>query len=131
MENRIEKIRTIKFYKNYFKEFYVEQEDDVRRKINYSFSMVETQRIVPRKFFRHIEGSDGIYEIRAEYQGNIYRVMCCLDKEAVVVLFQGFQKKSQKTPQKEIKLAENLRKQYFKEKEDKLYGRKEEAGYHE
>ncbi len=119
MENRIEKIRTIKFYKNYFKEFYVEQEDDVRRKINYSFSMVETQRIVPRKFFRHIEGSDGIYEIRAEYQGNIYRVMCCLDKEAVVVLFQGFQKKSQKTPQKEIKLAENLRKQYFKEKEDK------------
>ncbi len=119
MEKHKEKIRTIKFYKNYFKEFYIEQEEDVRKKINYSFSMVETQRIVPRKFFRHIDGSDGIYEIRAGYEGNIYRVMCCLDKGAIVVLFQGFQKKTQKTPQKEIKMAEKLRKQYFKEKEDK------------
>ena len=119
MENHKEKIRTIRFYKNYFKEFYVEQEDEVRKKINYSFSMVETQRIVPKKFFRHIDGSDGIYEIRAEYKGNIYRVMCCMDKGSIVVLFQGFQKKTQKTPQKEIKMAEKLKKQYFKEKEDK------------
>lgn len=119
MGNHKEKIRTIRFYKNYFKEFYVEQEDNVRKKINYSFSMVETQRIVPKKFFRHIDGSDGIYEIRTEYEGNIYRVMCCMDKGSIVVLFQGFQKKIQKTPQKEIKMAEKLKKQYFKEKEDK------------
>lgn len=81
--------------------------------------MVETQRIVSKKFFRIIEGSDGIYEIRAEYEGNIYRVMCCMDKGAVVVLFQGFQKKTQKTPQKEVRIAERLKKEYFKEKEDK------------
>lgn len=119
MEVSQKKIRTIKYHKNYFKEFYVEQTDEVRRKINYSMKMVETQRIVPKKFFCIIEGSDGIYEIRAEYAGNIYRIMCCMDKGAVVVLFQGFQKKTQKTPLKEIKIAERLKKEYFKEKEGK------------
>lgn len=91
-----EKFRTIRFYKNYFIEFYLNQNDNVQRKLDYSFVMVETQRIVSKKFFRIIEGSDGIYEIRAEYEGNIYRVMCCMDKGAVVVLFQGFQKKNAK-----------------------------------
>lgn len=114
-----EKVRTIKFHKNYFKEFYVEQSMEVRREINYSMSMVETQLIVPKKFFSRIIGSDGIYEIKAEYEGNIYRVMCCMDKGAVVILFQGFQKKTQKTPQKEIRMAERLKKEYFKEKEGK------------
>lgn len=114
-----EKYRTIKFYKNYFTEFYFSQSDDVQKKIDYSFIMVETQRVVPKKFFRIIEGSDGIYEIKAEYAGNIYRIMCCMDKGAVVVLFQGFQKKTQKTPQKEIRMAEKLKKEYFKEKEGK------------
>lgn len=113
------KIRTIIFYKNYFKEFYIKQAEEIRRKINYSMSMVETQRIVPKKFLRFIEGSDGIYEIRTEYGGNIFRVMCCMDKDAVVVLFQGFQKKTHKTPQKEIRLAEKLKHEYYKEKEDK------------
>lgn len=81
--------------------------------------MVETQRIVPKKFFSRIVGSDGIYEIKAEYEGNIYRLMCCMDKGSIVVLFQGFQKKTQKTPPREIKIAEKLKKEYFKEKEGK------------
>lgn len=119
MEISQKKIRTIKFHKSYFKEFYVEQTDEVRRKINYSLKMVETQRIVPKKFFRVIDGSDGIYEIRAEYGGNIYRIMCCMDIDAIVVLFQGFQKKTQKTPPGEIKMAQRLRADYFKEKEGK------------
>ena len=59
----MEKVRTIKLFKNYFKEFYIEQTDDVRDKINFVLRLVETQRIIPRKFFRIIEGSDGIYEI--------------------------------------------------------------------
>lgn len=62
------KIRTILFYKNYFKEFYIEQSEAVRRKINYSMSLVETQRIVPKKFFKLLDGTDGIYEIRTEYK---------------------------------------------------------------
>ena len=102
----MEKVRTIKLFKNYFKEFYIEQTDDVRDKINFVLRLVETQRIIPRKFFRIIEGSDGIYEIRVELDSNIYRIFCCMDKGSIVVLFHGFQKKTQKTPSKEIKRAE-------------------------
>lgn len=65
----MEKIRTIKLFRNYYKEFYVAQTDDVRQKINRVLKMIETQRIVPIKFFKHIEGSDGIYERRKE-EGN-------------------------------------------------------------
>lgn len=115
----MEKIRNIKLFKNYYKEFYVAQTQIVRDKINYILKMVETQRIVPKKFFRIIEGSDGIYEIKIEMESNIYRIFCCMDEGAVVVLFHGFQKKTQKTPQKEIKRAEAIKKEYFKSKEAK------------
>ena len=67
--------------------------------------------------FRFIEESDGIYEIRIEIESNIYRIFCCMDDGALVVLFNGFQKKSQKTPRKEIKRAEAIKKEYFKYKE--------------
>ena len=112
----MEKIRTIKLFRNYYKEFYVAQTDDVRQKINRVLKMIETQRIVPIKFFRYIEGSDGIYEVRVEVGNNIYRVFSCFDKGAVVVLFHGIQKKSQKTPPKEIRRAEAIKKEYFKSK---------------
>ena len=111
------KIRTIILFKSYFKDFYVAQTQVVRDKINYVLRLVETQRIIPRKFFRIIEGTDGIYEIRIESEGNIYRVFCCLDEGALVVLFHGFQKKSQKTPPKEIKRAKTIMKEYLKSKE--------------
>ena len=113
----MEKIRTIKLFKNYYKEFYVEQTQTVRDKINAVLKLVETQRIIPKKFFSIIDGSDGIYEIRVEIESNIYRIFCCMDKGAVVVLFHGFQKKIQKTPLKEIKRAEVIKKEYFNSKE--------------
>ena len=109
----MDKIRTIKLFKNHYKEFYVAQTKTVRDKINSVLKLVETQRIIPKKFFRIIEGSDGIYEI----ESNIYRIFCCMDSGAVVVLFHGFQKKTQKTPLKEIKRAEAIKKEYFKSKE--------------
>lgn len=114
----MDKIRSIKLYKSYFKDFYIAQSKGVRDKINYSLYMVETMKIIPSKFFRNIEGSEGLYEIRTEYGGNIYRVFCCMDADFIVVLFQGFQKKTQKTPAKEIKMAERLRKEYFKDKKE-------------
>ena len=113
----MDRIRTIKLFKNYFKDFYVAQTQTVRNKINFVLKLVEMQRIIPSKFFRIIEGSDGIYEIRVEIESNIYRIFCCLDGGAVVVLFHGFQKKTQKTPLKEIKRAESIKKEYFKSKE--------------
>jgi len=45
-----------------------------------------------------------------------YRVLCFFDKENLVILINSFQKKTQKTPSKEIALAEKLKKQYFIDK---------------
>ena len=87
----MEKVRFIKLFKNYYKEFYVAQTKVVRDKINFVLQMVETQRMIPKKFFRIIEGSDGIYEIKVEIESNIYRIFCCLDEGAVVVLFHGYE----------------------------------------
>ena len=115
----MEKVRHIKLFRSYFKDFYVKQTQTVRDKINFVLKLVETQRIIPKKFFKLIEGSDGIYEVRVEIESNIYRVFCCMDEGAVVVLFHGIQKKSQKTPPKEIKKAEAIKKEYFKSKEEK------------
>ena len=113
----MEKVRNIRLFKNYFKDFYVAQTKTVRDKINSVLKLVETQRMIPKKFFRIIEGSDGIYEIKVEINSNIYRIFCCMDSGAVVVLFHGFQKKTQKTPLKDMKRAEAIKKEYFKSKE--------------
>ena len=113
IEYSMEKVRQIKLFKNYYKEFYVAQTQTVRDKINFVLRMVESQRIIPKKFFRILEGSDGIYEIRVEIESNIYRVFCCMDEGAMVVLFHGIQKKSQKTPSDQIARAERLKKREF------------------
>jgi phage-related protein len=119
IKERVDKIRTIKLYKTYFKDFYVAQADDVRKKINYVLKLVESLPIIPERFFRAIEGTDGLYEIRVEVNGNIYRIFCCMDNGSLVVLFNSFQKKTQKTPKKEIDKGVAIMKQYFKEKENK------------
>ena len=79
--------------------------------------LIATLDRVPLKFFSHMEGTTGIYEIRVEVGSDIYRVFGFFDKGQLVILINGFQKKSQKTPKKEIELAEKLKKQYFDEKE--------------
>ena len=58
-------------------------------------------------------GTDGLFEIRIEIEGNIYRIFCCFDKGNLVILFNAFQKKTQKTPRKEIELAKKLKEDYF------------------
>lgn len=106
------KVREIRLFKSYFKDFYITQTVAVRNKINYILRLIETQKVVPVKFFKFIEGTDGIYEIRVEANGNIFRIFCCLDGGALVILFHGFQKKTQKTPKNQIKRAEAIKKEY-------------------
>lgn len=72
---------------------------------------------VPEKFLKHLNGTNGLYEIRVAYQSNIYRIFCCFDEGKLVVLFNGFQKKTQKTPKKEIEKAERLMDEYFELKD--------------
>ncbi|WP_317193141.1 type II toxin-antitoxin system RelE/ParE family toxin [Pedobacter segetis] len=80
---------------------------------------MRTVQNVPKKFLGHMTGTDGLYEIRIEFESNIYRIFCCFDKGNLVVLFNGFQKKSQKTPKKEIDLASKLKNEYFNSKKEK------------
>lgn len=108
--------RQIIFHQHYFLEFYLNQTDKVQEKIEYVFKIIRTVQNVPKKFLDHITGTDGIYEIRIEFESNIFRVFCCFDKGNIVVLFNGFNKKTQKTPMKEIDLAKKLKDEYFNQK---------------
>ncbi len=72
--------------------------------------------MIPKKYFNHMEDTDGLFEIRVEVGSNIFRVFSFFDEGNLVILLNGFQKKSQKTPKNEIELAEKLKKEYFNEK---------------
>ncbi|MBS1756461.1 MAG: type II toxin-antitoxin system RelE/ParE family toxin [Bacteroidetes bacterium] len=108
--------RQLKTYGSYFLDLYNALDEDVQEKIDWVFEIVKTAEHIPKKSFDHLTGSDGIFEIRIEYESNIYRVLCFFDKGNLVVLINSFQKKTQKTPPKEIALAEKLKKQYFIDK---------------
>ena len=71
---------------------------------------------VPIKFLKAIEGRKGLYEIRVRQGNNIYRIFCCFDEGNLVILFNGFQKKSQKTPKEQLDKAEALMIKYFEQK---------------
>ena len=112
-------VRKIEFYKDYFTDFYGKQSKKVQEKIEYVFELIKKVRQVPKRFLNHITGTDGLYEIRVEYQSNIFRIFCFFDKGNLIILLNAFQKKTQKTPKKEIKLAEKLKKEYFELKKSK------------
>ena len=112
-------IREIEFYKNYFTNFYSKQNLKVQEKIEYTLEMVRQVERIPKKFFQHLTGTDGLYEVRVEYQSNIYRIFCFFDKGKLVILLNAFQKKTNKTPKKELELAKRLKTDYFKDKKRK------------
>jgi len=105
--------RKIIFHGNHFLNFYQKQDLKVKSKIKYVFELIKQVDRVPEKFLSPMTGYDGLFEVRIEYQSNIYRVFCCFDEGRLVVLFNGFQKKTQKTPKKEIEKAMKLKKEYF------------------
>lgn len=106
-------IREIVFYGDYFEDFFDGLSDKVRDKIDEVLFMITILQRIPTKFLKSIEGVKGLFEIRVEYESNIYRIFCCFDKGNLVVLFNGIQKKSQKTPAKELKRAEKIMEAYF------------------
>ena len=111
--------REIIFYKHYFNEFYVAQTDKVRKKIAQTLVWLQTLDRLPVTILKSIEGKKGLFEIRVEFGGDIFRVFCCFDEGSLVILFNGFQKKTQKTPSGEIDKAERLMKEYFESKDAK------------
>jgi putative addiction module killer protein len=106
--------RKIVEYKGYFSTFISSIEDDEARKVFYVLDMLQTQEKISKKFVKPIR--EGLYELRIEYNGNIFRVFFCFEENKIVILFNGFQKKSSKTPNNEIRKALNLKKEYYESK---------------
>ena len=109
--------REIRFFKHYFNEFYVAQSEKVRRKIAQTLVWLQTLDRLPSSILKSIEGKKGLFEIRVEFGGDIFRIFCCFDEGSLVILFNGFQKKTQKTPPYEIEKADKLMKEYFENKQ--------------
>ena len=112
-------VRDIYYYKDYYLDFFEVQKPDVKRKFNWTLKLIATIDRVPVKYFKHMEGTTGLYEIRVEVGSDNYRIFSFFDEGRLIILLNGFQKKSQKTPKNEIELAEKLKKQYFYEKSEK------------
>jgi phage-related protein len=112
----MERQRQIIYFKDYFLDFFEQQSEKVKEKIDHVLFVVTVADRIPQKFFSHLEGTNVLYEIRIEFQGNIYRIFCCFDKGNLVVLFNEIHKKSQKTPLKELDKAVKIMNDYFDEK---------------
>jgi phage-related protein len=107
--------RRIKTYGGYFERFLKTLSPKELLKLNSIISLLETSDRLPVKFIKYIR--DGLYELRMEYNGNTYRVFFIFDEGCIVVLFNGFQKKTQKTPNREIENAVKIKEKYYADKQ--------------
>lgn len=117
-----EYVRRVIVFEDHFKEFRKNLDKDALKKLYQVLILIMTAKIVSTKFLKSVEGWNGLYEIRSESRGNIYRVFCCFDEDYLVILFNGFQKKTNKTPIAQIMKANALMKKYFEQKKSKKDG---------
>lgn len=103
--------RKIRTYGGYFESFMDTLSIKEQDKVQYALLLLKTQDRLPAKFVKLIR--DGLYELRIESNSNVYRVFFIFDDEQIVVLFNGFQKKTQKTPANEIKKALKIKEEYY------------------
>lgn len=111
------KIRTVIYYKEYTYDFYLQQRPRVKAKFLWTINLIEHVELVPSEYFRYITNSNGLYEIRIKTGTNIFRIFCFFSKKNILVLVNGFQKKTEKTPKREIIKALQLKYNYENEKE--------------
>ena len=117
MKNTI--VRELYYYKDYYLSFFENLKPEVQKKFNWTLQLIATLEKIPNKYFDHMSGSSGIFEIRVEVGTDIYRVFSFFDEGRLIILINGFQKKTQKTPKRELQLAERIKKEYFNEKDKK------------
>ena len=106
--------REILYYKKYFIDFFMSLDDGAKKKIAYVLDMLKTQQRLNKNFVKLVR--DGVYELRAGHNGNIYRAFFIFDEGNIVMLFNGFQKKTQKTPESEIEKPVKLKNEYYASK---------------
>jgi phage-related protein len=110
------KHRSIRFYRDYFTDFFVKQKQKVKDKILWTFKIIEELPQIPATYLKHFTGTDGLYEIRVQSGNEIFRIFCFFDEGRLVILTNGFQKKTQKTPKQEIDKAQKIKNEYYEEK---------------
>lgn len=108
----IEKRRTVFLYKDYFSDFYEKQNQKVKDKIIWTLRLIETMQQVPDDYLKHIESTNGLFEIRVQLGSNIFRIFCFFDGGKLIVLANGFQKKTQRIPRAEIVKALKIKREY-------------------
>ena len=113
----MKKLREIITYKDYFSEFLKAQPLKIQEKIAKIMGIIERVERIPTTYLKYMEGTEGLYEIRVSLGSDIFRVFCFFDSGRLVVLLSGFQKKTQKTPKKEIDKAIRLMAEYYIDKE--------------
>ena len=110
------KYREVITYKEYFDDFFKKQSRKVQDKIIKVLDILENVERVPITYLKYIEGTNGLFEVRVQFGNDIFRIFCCFDGNRLVVLFSGFQKKTQKTPPKEIERALRIMNEYYNDK---------------
>jgi len=110
------KVREVIAFKNYFEDFLLAQPKKVQDKIFKIIEAIETLERVPSNYLKYMVGTDGLYEARIQLGSNIWRVFCFFDNDKLVILLNGFQKKTQKTPKNEIEKALRLMNEYYSQK---------------
>lgn len=107
------KKRKLVFFKNYFEKFFDNQTLKVPKKVLWTLRIIEEIEHIPEIYLRYLKNTSGLYEIRVQVGNNIYRIFCFFDKDNLVIIGHGFQKKRQKTPKEEIARAEQIKNEYY------------------
>ena len=115
-------VRQVVVFEEHFKEFRKTLDKNSLKKLYQVLTLIMMVKEIPVRFLKAIEGRKGLYEIRIEQGNNLYRVFCCYDEGNLVILFNGFQKKSRRTPVSQLEKAEALMKKYFEIKNKKTNG---------
>jgi len=111
------KKRELFFFKGYFENFYENQTEKVKKKIIWTLKVIEELDRIPEVYLKHLKNTNGLYEIRVQVGNTIFRIFCFFDLGNLVVIGHGFQKKTQKTPKQQIERAEQIKKEYYENKE--------------
>lgn len=98
-------------YKGYYSDFMSKLSEQERKKIKRALLLFETEDKIPSHYIKFIR--DGIHEFRVNYGNNEFRIFFIYDGETIVILFNCFRKKTQKTPNSEIKKAIKLKNEYY------------------
>ena len=103
-------VRQIYYFKEYYLQFFEKLKPEVKQKFNWTLQLIATQEKIPEKFFKHLENSNGIFEIRVEVGTDIYRVFCFFDKGKLIILLNGFQKKKPENTKERTRISRKIKK---------------------